>query len=227
MPYDKSRPLRGFISYSTKDRHEGAEVKAALAELGVECFLAHDDLRVSEEWKARILVELKEADVFVPLLSRAFVASEWAPQELGFVFARPEVLIVPLMLDSTIPYGLISHLQGHRYSDEITSDWFIEPIAKTFPRQLIPLLIKRMKGARSFRGAEGLMLPLVPLFDDFTDSEIEAFSEACISNHEIWNASLCASEYIPQFIELHRDRMKPKQLKALSHQIEHREVYPG
>jgi len=86
-------------------------------------------------------------------------------------------------------------------------------------------LIKRMSGARSFRGAEALMRPLVPLFGDFNESEVEAFAEASIGNGEIWDAGECATEFIPKFLHLHKDRMKAKQFKALSHQIEERSWY--
>lgn len=226
MATARENPLRAFISYSTKDKLTGAEVKAALSELGIECFLAHDDIRVSEEWKARIIDELRKASIFVPLLSKAFVESEWAPQEVGFIVARPEVLIIPLLLDSTIPFGFISHIQGRRYlAEAMTSEFFIETISNRFPRQLIPVLIDKMRGAVSFRKAEHLMKPLVPIFEQFDDSEIDAFVEASISNREIWDAALCRSEYLPRFIELHHKRIKRAKLKALAYQIEKGEWY--
>jgi len=55
---DNSMEIKAFISYSSKDKKYGAAVRTALSEVNLESFLAHDDLRVSEEWKARILAEL-------------------------------------------------------------------------------------------------------------------------------------------------------------------------
>src|ERR1051325_3445317 len=103
---------RAFLSYSTVDRSLAAQVKAVLARAGISVFMAHDDLQVSEEWKARILQELAACDMFVPLLSKAFKASDWAPQELGYIVSRPSVAIVPLSVDGTTPFGFIGHIQS-------------------------------------------------------------------------------------------------------------------
>ena len=70
--------ITAFIAYSHKDSKYGAQAKAVLAKLGIEAFLAHDDLHVSDEWRERIRKELKRCDIFVPLLSatsRGFCAS--------------------------------------------------------------------------------------------------------------------------------------------------------
>ena len=94
-----------FISYSQEDRKFGAQAKSVLADVGIEAFLAHDDLHVSDEWRKRIIEELKRCDLFVPLLSKNFVASKWAPQEVGFIISRSEVPIAPISLDGTTPFG--------------------------------------------------------------------------------------------------------------------------
>jgi len=39
-----------FISYSHEDHKYGAQAKSVLADVGIEAFLAHDDLLVSDEW---------------------------------------------------------------------------------------------------------------------------------------------------------------------------------
>src|SRR6266550_1875261 len=103
-----------FISYSQEERQHGAQAKSVLAEIGIAAFLAHDDLHVSDEWRKRIIEELGRCDVFVPLLSENFVKSKWAPQEIGFVISRPEVVIAPISLDGTTPFGFISHVQSRK-----------------------------------------------------------------------------------------------------------------
>src|SRR5665213_2968817 len=99
-----------FISYSHLDREYGAQVKKVLSEVDIEAFLAHDDIEISEEWRERILVELRRCDIFVPLLSANFLSSKWAPQEAGFTISRPDVVIVPLSIDGTTPFGFLSHV---------------------------------------------------------------------------------------------------------------------
>jgi len=135
--------VNAFISYSHVDRAYGAQAKSVLAEFDIESFLAHEDLEVSEEWQARILSELRRCDLFVPLLSLNFLASKWAPQEAGFIISRPDVLITPLSIDGTTPFGFLSHLQSRRIPNEgLTRDLLIEPLATT----MIPLeeLLERM-----------------------------------------------------------------------------------
>jgi hypothetical protein len=89
-------PIRAFVSYSTKDKLTGAAVKSILEGYDIECFLAHDDLEISAAWKDRILEELLRCDIFVPLLSAAFKASDWASQEIGVIAARNNVAVIPL-----------------------------------------------------------------------------------------------------------------------------------
>jgi len=103
-----------FISYSYLDRHHARQTKRVLEDVGVAAFLAHEDLKVSEEWKNRIIEELKICHLFIPLLSKNFRRSKWAPQEVGFIVSRPEVRIAPLSIDETTPFGFIEHLQSGR-----------------------------------------------------------------------------------------------------------------
>jgi len=217
--------LRGFLSYSAADRKLAADVKTYVAQLGVDSFMAHDDLVVSDEWKERIKSELQRMEVFIALLSKAFKSSDWAPQELGFAVSRSDVLIIPLSVDGTVPFGFIGHLQGKKLTEPITDSLFIAPLQRRYPRHLTPALIARLSRARSFRQAEALMDPLRPLFKDLVSSEIEAFVEACIANGQIWDASLCAAEYIPEFITLNREKIRPERLKVLEYQIENHRFY--
>ena len=207
--------MRAFISYSVAEKQFGGAVKQALENLGVECFLAHEDLRVSEVWKARIIQELREADIFVAVLSAKFKASEWCDLELGFIVSRPEaeVVIVPLSIDNTIPYGFISHLQGQRVSDESAIPGIIEDLLyRNRPRDMIPIQIGRVQRAGSFRGAEAAVRPLVPHFKIFNEQEAANFASAAVNNYEVWDAGLCRSEYLPKFLAAN-DKKIPDALK--------------
>lgn len=196
--------LKGFISYSVEDRHKAAAVKEYVADVGVDCFMAHDDLGVSDVWRERIIEELQRMEVFIALLSKDFIASDWASQEVGFAIARREVPILPISIDDTVPFGFMGDLQAKRFTQPLTDSLFVPPLQQRYPRQLIGALISRLANARSFRGAEARMDAIRPLFENMTPAEIDEFVEVCIANNQIWNASLCATEYIPEFIELHR-----------------------
>lgn len=218
---------RAFISYATADRDSASAVRVALTELQIECFLAHHNLTISEDWRSRILDELRAAHILVPLLSSGFKRSDWAPQELGFAFSNPQTLVLPLSLDGTTPYGLISNLHGLPLPENVSRDFWVEPLVDRFPRTIIPALIARLAQAGSFRGAEQRMAPLVPVFGSFSDAEIDAFVTASVGNFEIWSGARCRSEFLPAFISLHQDRIEPEKLRALTYQIEEDEAYPG
>jgi hypothetical protein len=57
--------MKTFISYSMADKARAAETKKVLDRLEIDSFMAHEDLVASEEWKERILDELKVSDIFV------------------------------------------------------------------------------------------------------------------------------------------------------------------
>jgi hypothetical protein len=218
--------VSAFISYSTKEKQYGAQVKRILVEYGIESFLAHEDLKVSEEWKERILEELLHCDIFIPLLSKAFRESDWAPQEIGVIAGRQDVAVIPLSIDGTMPFGFILHLQGKRISpDGVSEELLIPPLAKKHPHKIIPSMIRGIAEAGTFRRAEAAMKPLVPLFPALTDDELDALVTASIGNNQVWSATHCQGEYLPQLIEMHRRRIDPKKLKALEYQVENDKWY--
>ena len=210
-----------FISYSYCDREYARQTKQVLEEVGVSAFLAHEDLEVSEEWKKRIIKELKICDLFIPLLSKNFRRSKWAPQEAGFIVSRPGVRIAPLSIDGTIPFGFIEHLQsGQIREGGVTHELLVVPLAGKEPRAFLPGLIKMAVDAPSFRSAERRMDPLVPLFPLFTAQEAQALAQGAVRNGQVWLASKCRKEHLPEFIQVQGHQIKPATLKALQDKID-------
>lgn len=227
VPPRMEPPPEVFISYATADRQIAGRIKVALAAIGIDAFMAHEDINVSEEWKHRILRELRSMDVFVLVLSAAFKESNWAPQETGAAAARDGVLMIPLCVDSTIPFGFIDHIQGKRLPEDesIPDDFVVIPTARCFPRAVIPRLIVRLREALRFRGAEARMAPLVPLFGLFTNEEATAFAIASINNGQIWDAADCAAEYLPAFLTQWASQLDDEVREALQYQVTNREWY--
>lgn len=136
-------------------------------------------------------------------------------QELGFIVSRPDVLVVPLSLDGTMPYGFIEHLQGITVGRGNLDAVLEEVLYRKRPRQMIPAQIGRVRSAGSFRGAEAAVLPLVPHFAQFTDQEVDDFARAAAGNNEVWDAGLCASKYIPEFVKLNGSRLSQAAVNEL------------
>ena len=225
-----ARAVKAFISYSHKDREFGHQAKALLREFGIDAFLAHEDLEVSQKWKGRILDELHHCDLFVPILSRNFTESKWAPQEAGFIASRPKVVIAPISIDGTTPFGFFEDVHGPRIGNdgitrELLVDPVLEPLAELFPRRVLPGLITVAGQANRFRDAERKMRPLVPLFVRFNAEEAQALAEASVENYQIWRADRCRTEFLPEFIRVHASNIEPYTLRALQHQIENDERY--
>jgi hypothetical protein len=194
--------------------------------LGIEAFLAHDDIEVSEEWRERIVDELRRCDLFVPLLSKDFLTSNWAQQEVGFVTARPEVVIMPLSIDRTTPPGFIAKRQGKLIPPEgVTLDFLLELLLGLLPRQLVPGQIRKVREAGSFRSAEAAMRPLVPHFPNLTPEEAQLLAEASVDNGEVWAAYLCQQEFLPALINSRGSNIEEGTLRALQYQLDNQSWY--
>ncbi len=103
-----------FISYQTNERHVAARVHNALASVDIQSFMAHEHIQVSEEWRLRILQEISVCDIFLCILSQAYLASPWCVQESGISAVRGGMTIIPLSIDGTIPPGFIGNIQSTR-----------------------------------------------------------------------------------------------------------------
>src|ERR1700722_12731534 len=100
------------MSYQTADRHIAASVRDVLRGIGVESFMAHDDIVVSAEWRLTILEQIKVADLFVAILSTNYMKSSWCIQKSGIAAFRKKMTIIPLSIDGPLPPGFISHVQA-------------------------------------------------------------------------------------------------------------------
>jgi hypothetical protein len=208
--------VRAFLSYSTVDRHRAADIKKALAEFGIECFMAHDDIGVSEEWRNRIILELKRMNVFVPILSANFTESKWTSQEVGFAISREDVVVcVPVALDDTIPYGFLSPYQGKPLPNPVDADFFTPALGARVPRVVVSRLIQELAASRSFRSAERNFEALVPYFDRLTTDEAGAIATAATTNNQIWDAADCRTTHIPRFLAENRHHLPPAMVSQL------------
>lgn len=184
---EQDKSIKAFISYSANDKDIAAKVKETLKNFNVECFLAHEDIGVSEEWKERILLELKSADIFIPILSLNFRESDWCSQEAGIAAFR-DVLIIPLCIDKkTKPYGFIGHLQGKRIKhDEVPLKYLTKPIKDKFPEiEIIKSLINELNQAHNYDYADEVMRALEPYFNELTNEEIDTLVNHSISNNQV------------------------------------------
>lgn len=108
-----------FISYSSKEKVIGGKFKSYLENFcGYETFIAHDDIPGSTIWEEEIIQAIKNADFFIPLISKDFRESPFTDQETGIAVCLNKK-IIPVKLDELNPYGFIEKYQALQYKGDI------------------------------------------------------------------------------------------------------------
>ena len=149
---------KAFISYSHLDKKIAGDVNRFLTDIGIDGFLAHEHIDVSEEWRESILKELRCCDLFIPLLSENFRKSDWTSQEVGFIVSRLKegVKIVPFSIDKTVPYGFFSHIQSVSIQ-RLDKRYLVESLMGEIPRKILPGLIRDLRKAHTYNDASDKM----------------------------------------------------------------------
>ena len=218
--------MKFFISYSTLNKDWGGYIKSFLDRCDMSSFLAHNDLQVSEEWKERILKELRSSDVFIPLLSKEFKASEWCSQEIGIAYYKRGMPIVPISLDDTTCYGFISNLQSKKIKNPNEIEDFIAGgLLRRNVKKGIELSIKLTENAGSFRHAESALERLSHYYKKMSADQSEKFAHHCIENGQVWAASECRENYLPMFLKSNQSKISSKNFKALTYQVQNQKWY--
>lgn len=86
-----------FVSYSTQDLRNVAELQQSLIGTGVEVFVAEHAVLPSEHLTSKISSAIAACDLFVLLWSEKARASEWVSQEIGKAHSLNKK-ILPLVL---------------------------------------------------------------------------------------------------------------------------------
>lgn len=122
-----------FFSYSVKDKGKVGEICDILVkDHNFDVFRAHDTIKVTHEWRARIKESLNKCDGLVAYVTRKFRGSEWTFQECGWVACRG-VPIYSLFIMKKIPRGFIEELQGSRISHKTDPKEIAQKISDAFP----------------------------------------------------------------------------------------------
>jgi hypothetical protein len=210
--------VKVFLSYHHKDRRIAGRLKESLGVLGINVFLAHDDLEPSTEWQGQILRELRQCDVFMPLLTRAFRSSLWTDQETGIAFGSKK-LILPLKLTAD-PYGFIGKLQAQKVGSELEGTcWKIAGVLASRPRFTGPIrdgVIAAFLGSRSFEESARRAAALLR-FVPFSTAQLNPIVEGGARNHQIYGG-WAARRDVEKLIAGNRSRLKRGLVERLREQ---------
>lgn len=199
--------LKIFLSYSTNDKGYVGKIKEVFEEkYGIKAFLAHQDIEVSNHWKQRILIELKEADLYVPILTEHFRNSDWTDQEAGIAVGLG-IVIAPLWV-TVKPYGFLADHQAGKIKLNKPNE-ACEVIIRgiTFNpglrKKLIDGFVKVFVKSDGFQTTNDLTNKLEAL-GDFDNIQITDFVNGSCKNNQIWGAT-GSIEQLYEFVERHKD----------------------
>jgi TIR domain len=187
-----------FISYSVIDKEYAGKIKNILNYVGLESFLAHEDIDVSHEWADKILEEINQSAIFICLLSKNFLDSDYCLQETGIAASREDVCIIPLSLDGSIPPGFLKKIQSSKIDPERPKIEDLLPAFIKYDKKLAnKVLIETIKSAPNYRSAEIYCQLIKPILDELSDDEAAVLIEACKENGQVYDAVGCAQTFFP------------------------------
>lgn len=87
---DQSRPRRVFLSFSSKDEDKATELRESLLAKGIEPSYSPTDMQTGKNWRDELEAWLAKADVFLALISDAYLQSHMCRSELISFWRRLE-----------------------------------------------------------------------------------------------------------------------------------------
>jgi len=201
--------LRIFLSYSHKDKNLSGELKETLERDGFEVFMAHEDIEPTKEWEIEIIRNLKECDIFIPIVSNNFLESKWTDQESGFAFAKDK-FIIPIDI-GLVPYGFIGKYQALKFDGNIsnTCEKIMEILmeAPAFDN-LKDFFIKRFVESDHFSEANE-RIDKLKLIESFTDDQINEIVRGYVNNFEI-RGGFSSAPFVHSLFKKYSDVIDPE-----------------
>ena len=94
-----------FISYAHSDVDVAAKVLASLKGAGLECFIDRGDIGGGDDWLSSIASAIQGSCIFLPLISRSFIDSDYSKSELQLALMekkRGGCAVLPYLIEDGI-----------------------------------------------------------------------------------------------------------------------------
>lgn len=206
------KPIQAFLSYSSKDKEIAGQVKENLEKYGIEAFLAHEDIEVSEDWKEVIIKKLEDCEIFIPIISNNFKESDWADQESGIAFYQKKI-IAPIYIDKP-PYGFIGKFQGEKLNSNVsmTCEKILETVKKypVYDRIRDGFIAFFAKSAEYLEANERAQL--IEGFEPYSEKQVKEIVSSFIDNPQITGAFV-AQATMDDFVKKHSSQISPHLLR--------------
>lgn len=109
--WKNSDNIKAFISHVSTDKDLAKRLRDELKIYNVDAFVAHEDIKPSEEWQIEINKALQTMDIFISMHTNGFSESYWCQQEVGYAVAR-DIKIIPIKFKDQDPVGFIGKIQA-------------------------------------------------------------------------------------------------------------------
>jgi len=181
-------PVHIFLSYSHKSKKLAGELKDCLQSFGFTVFLAHEDLKPSVPWRREILKNLRKCEVFISVLTKGFMESDWTDQETGFALALKKKIIPVKVHDN--PYGFIGAFQALKWnksSPDVTGWEIAECLHEEsrFAQVVKDGVIDVFLSGSDFKEVASTIKKLLR-FRPFSAEQLHRIIEGSASNHGIY-----------------------------------------
>ena len=173
--------FRLFISHKTEDKINISNLKAQLAQYGISCFVAHEDIEPTKQWADEIENALFTMDACVAIMTTKYHDSSWTDHEVGCAYGRHVPVIAVRM--GTDPYGLIGRFQA------LSASW--EDLAEKLMAVLIKYsavkdaYIKSVAACNDYEQGN-LLAKMLPHIKDLTTEQIDRLIDAWYSNSQVY-----------------------------------------
>lgn len=102
--------FRLFISHLSMNKESASNLKCCLANYGIDCFVAHEDITPSKEWEIEIEKALFTMDALCAIVVPDFIKSQWCDQEVGIALGQRKLVIA--VNKGSVPYGFFGKYQA-------------------------------------------------------------------------------------------------------------------
>lgn len=182
-----------FISHSSKEKLLARDLKMAFLPYGISGFVAHEEIKPTEDWREELLKGLNSMDGFVAILTDNFKESDWTDQEFGFALCKGSIFF---HLDYGLSnYGFMSARQGIK-ANKTDPDQIAKSIAKTLAsknstrNKYIDILFNLVLGSRELGEFETYLKSIIQLKDEIGIDNIKDLKEKVLDdlffNHPKW-----------------------------------------
>lgn len=108
--------FRLFISHPSELKEKGVQLKNSLRRKGISCFVAHEDIKATQEWENQIKTALFSMDAMCAIVNDEFNHSVWCNQEVGVAVGLQKLVIT--INKGAEPNGFLSRFQAISSEDQ-------------------------------------------------------------------------------------------------------------